>query len=44
MMDLMEWAFTLLEPVSGVLVFFMLAAALFGLSFVVSFFIAKFES
>jgi len=43
MLDFMDWLFGLLEPISGLVVFVALAACLIGLSFVMSFIIAKFE-
>lgn len=44
MLDLMDWLFALLEPISGVVVFIAMVVCLFGLSFTISFLIAKFES
>jgi len=44
MLDFMDWLFALLEPISGAVVFVAMAVCLFGLSFVISFLIAKFES
>jgi len=43
MLDLMDWLFGLLEPISGLVVFIALVACLFGMSFVISIIIAKFE-
>lgn len=43
MLAVMDWLFELFAPISGLIVFIALAACLFGLSFVISFVVAKFE-
>jgi hypothetical protein len=43
MLDVMDWLFGLLAPISGLVVFVAIVGCLLGLSFVISFVIAKFE-